>query len=141
MDIDLIVTRLKERLTGLKSIGASADLEASVDGVVALPAAFVLPISEDARTTAMLGMTESRVTEVFGVVHVLSNRRDAQGSAAMSDLFELRLALRTALVGWVPDLATGESVHYTSGRLINLDGKGRLWWIDQFQLTTYFRIS
>ena len=141
MDIDRIVTRLKERLTGLKSIGASADLEATVDGVVALPAAFVLPLSEDASTTAVLGMTESRIAEVFGVVHVLSNRRDAQGSAALSDLFGLRLALREALVGWVPDPATGESVHYTSGRPMSLDPKGRMWWIDQFQLTTYFRIS
>ena len=141
MDIDLIVTRLKQRLTGLKAIGASADLDAAINGVVALPAAFVLPLAEHASTTAVLGMTESRVTEAFGVVHVLSNRRDAQGSAALSDLFGLRIALRAALVGWMPDQATGESVHYTSGRLLQLDGNGRLWWIDEFQLTTYFRTS
>lgn len=141
MDITLVVTRLKERLTGLKSIGASADLDAAIDGVVALPAAFVLPLAERASTTAVLGMTESRVAETFGVVHVLSNRRDAQGSAALSDLFGLRAALRAALVGWVPDATTGESVHYTSGRLLRLDGIGRMWWMDEFQLTTYFRIS
>lgn len=141
MDITQVVQRLKERLTGLKSIGASADLDAAIDGVVALPAAFVLPLAERASTTAVLGMTESRVAEAFGVVHVLSNRRDAQGAAALTDLFSLRVALRSALVGWVPETATGESVHYTSGRLLQLDGSGRLWWMDEFQLTTYFRIS
>lgn len=56
----------------------------------------------------------------------------------MNDLVGLRLALRAALVGWVPDASNGEAVTFTAGRLLRLDGDGRLWWIDEFQLTTYY---
>ena len=138
MDLSLIVTRLKTQLTALRSVGASADLDAAIAGVVAMPAAFVLPLAESSADMGMLGTTGQRITQAFGVLHVLSNRRDAQGGAALDDLKTHRLNLRTALVGWVPDATTGEPVTYTSGRLMRLDGDGRLWWIDEFQLTTFY---
>ena len=138
MDLSLIVARLKAQLVGLKVIGASADLDAAIDGVVAMPAAFVLPLAEAASDMGMVSSTGQRIVQAFGVVHVLSNRRDAQGNAAMNDLVALRTALRAALVGWVPDAATGEAIVFTGGRLIRLDGDGRLWWTDEFQLITYY---
>lgn len=137
MDLSLVLARLKTQLTGLKSIGASVDLDAAIEGVVALPAAFVLPLAESATTQDLTGTTGERVTQAFGVMHCLSNRRDSQGAAALADLVAVRRNLRAALVGWVPDAATGEPVHYTAGRLLRLDGDGRLWWIDEFQLITY----
>jgi hypothetical protein len=139
MDLSLIIARLKEQLSGLKSIGASADLDAAVAGMAAMPAAFVLPLAESASGNDMLGSTEQRITQSFGVVQVLYNRRDALGAAALSDLAALRLALRTALVGWVPDDATGEPVLFTGGRLLRLDGDGQLWWTDEFELINYYR--
>ncbi|MDP3652421.1 MAG: hypothetical protein Q8R67_12135 [Rhodoferax sp.] len=139
MDLDLVIARLKATLTGLKSIGTSVDLDAAIDGVVAVPAAFVLPLADSATPIDMAGSTDERETGAFGVVHVVSNRRDAQGAAALNDLKTLRLNLRAALVGWVPDAATGEPVHRTTGRLLRMDGNGRLWWIDEFQLITYYR--
>lgn len=138
MDLSSILARLKTQLTGLKSVGVSADLDAAIEGVVAMPAAFVLPLAESGIDMGMLSGTDEKVTQAFGVVHCLSNRRDAQGAAALDDLRDHRLNLRTALVGWVPDDATGEPVHFTAGRLLRLDGDGRLWWIDEFQLTTYY---
>lgn len=138
MDLSLILARLKTQLIGLKSVGVSVDLDAAIEGVVALPAAFVMPLAERASDMEMLSSTDQRITQAFGVVHVLSNQRDAQGGAAMNDLVALRMALRTALVGWVPDDATGEAVTFTAGRLLRLDGDGRLWWIDEFQLITYY---
>jgi len=138
MDLSLIVARLKTELTALRSVGASADLDAAIEGVVAMPAAFVLPLAESSRDMGMTGATGQRIAQAFCVLHVLSNRRDAQGGAALDDLKVHRLALRQALVGWVPDEATGEPVTYTAGRLLRLDGDGRLWWIDEFELTTYY---
>lgn len=132
MDLSLIVARLKTELTALRSVGASADLDAAIEGAVAMPAAFVLPLAESSRDIGMTGATGQRIAQAFGVLHVLSNRRDAQGGAALDDLKVHRLALRQALVGWVPDEATGEPVTYTAGRLLRLDGDGRLWWIDEF---------
>jgi hypothetical protein len=138
MDLSLIVARLKAELTALRSIGASADLDAAIEGVVAMPSAFVLPLAETAQDMEMTGTTGQRITQAFGVLHVLSNKRDAQGGAALDDLKTHRLNLRAALVGWVLDEATGEPVTFNGGRLLRLDGDGRLWWIDEFALKTYY---
>ena len=129
---------MKTQLTGLKSIGASVDLDTAIEGVVALPAAFVLPLAESATAQDLTGSTQQRITQAFGVLHVVSNRRDARGGAALADLVTLRSNLRMALVGWVPFVETLEQVHFTAGRLLRLDGDGRLWWMDEFQLITYF---
>lgn len=138
MDLSQITARLKAQLGNLRTVGDSADLDAAMNGVVAVPAAFVVPWADAASDLGMPGSTGQRVVQTFSVVHVLSNRRDAQGSAAMVDLHAHRMALRTALVGWVPDADNGEPVTYTSGRLLKMDGDGRLWWGDEFQLTTFY---
>ncbi|MCX7257997.1 MAG: hypothetical protein NTZ64_15120 [Polaromonas sp.] len=138
MDLSLIVVRLKAQLGALRSVGVSVDLDAAIEGVVAMPAAFVLPLAESGRDMGLLSQTGDCVTQAFGVLHCVSNRRDAQGGAALADLKAHRLALRQALVGWVPDATTGEPVRFTDGRLLRLDGDGRLWWIDQFELITYY---
>lgn len=138
MDLSLITTHLRAQLTGLRSVGSAADMEAAMNGVAALPAAFVLPLAESGADIDVLSSTYQRVLQTFGVVHGTSNRRDAAGGAALDDLHALRLALRTALVGWVPDAANGEAVSFTGGRLLRLDGDARLWWMDEFELITYY---
>lgn len=138
MDLSAIEDRLKAQLTGLKHVGTSADLDAAIDGKGQTPSAYVLPLTDAATDMDTTGGTNQRIVERFGVVQVVSNRRDAKGAAALSELKTLRLALRTALVGWVPDAQTGEPVHFRAGRLLRLDGDGRLWWIDEFELITYF---
>lgn len=138
MDLSAIEDRLNAQLTGLKHVGTSADLDAAIDGNVQAPSAYVLPLTDAATDMDTTGGTNQRIVERFGVVQVVSNRRDAKGAAALSELKTLRLALRTALVGWVPDAQTGEPVHFRAGRLLRLDGNGRLWWIDEFELITYF---
>lgn len=138
MDLSLIVARLKAELTALRSVGVSADLDAAIEGAVAMPAAFVLPLAETAQDLGMTGSTGQAITQAFGVLHVVSNKRDAQGGQALDDLKTHRLALRQALVGWVPTEANGEPVTFTGGRLLRLDGDGRLWWIDEFALKTFY---
>ena len=139
MDLSLIIARLKAELTGLKEIGGSADLDAAIAGAVTMPAAFVVPLVERAVTSGVLGNTEQTITGTFSVVHVLANRRDGRGAAAMDDLVPRRAALRVALVGWVPDADNGEPVVYTGGRLLRLDGDGQLWWSDEFELISFYR--
>ncbi len=138
MDLTLITARLKAQLTGLRSVGASADLEAAMGGLVATPSAFVLPLAEAGSPPDALAGMGQQVVQTFGVVHGIKNVRDQAGSAALEDLAALRANLRAALVGWVPDAATGEAVRFARGRLLKLDGDGRLWWMDEFELTTYY---
>jgi len=138
MDLSAIVARLKAQLTGVKDVGVVADLVAAATGMVATPSAFVLPLADSAVDIGMLSQTGEKIAQTFGVVHCINNRRDAKGGAALDDLKTLRLALRAALVGWVPDASNGEAVTFASGRLLQLDGDGRLWWQDEFELTTYY---
>jgi hypothetical protein len=138
MDLDLVVARLKAQVSALRTLGASADLNTAIDGVVALPAAFVLPLAESASDMGLVSSTGERVLQAFGVLLCVSNRRDALGGAALADLKTLRLAVRAALVGWVPDASNGEPVLFNAGRLMQMDGDGRLWWMDEFQLITYY---
>ena len=138
MDLSAIEARLKAQLTGVKSVGVAADLFAAATGVVPTPAAFVLPLADSGVDMGMLSATGEKIVQMFGVVHCINNRRDGKGGASLDDLKTLRLALRAALVGWVPDASNGEAVTFSSGRLLNLDGDGRLWWQDEFELTTYY---
>ena len=138
MDLSPIITHLRATLTGLRSVGGAADLNAAFGGIVATPAAFVLPLAESAADMGMLSTTGERVTQTFGVVHGISNARDSTGSAALEDLAALRQNLRVALVGWVPNASNGEAVAFSTGHLLQMDGNNRLWWIDEFTLTSYY---
>ena len=80
------------------------------------------------------------VTQRFGVLLVVSNRRDASGAAALVDLNALRLAVRTALIGWVPNPTEGEPVMYSGGALMRLDADSRLWWTEEYELKTYWKV-
>lgn len=139
MDLTLILERLQSQLKGLKSIGLSADLDAAIGGALALPAAFLIPLAEHADPLELIGVTSQRITVAFGVLHVVGNKRDAQGAAALGDLQSLRATLRSALVGWVPDAATGEPVAYIGGRLMRWGDDARLWWLDEFTFKIHYR--
>ena len=140
MDLTFVLDRLKSQLSGIRQFGGAADLDAAITGSVTVPAVFVMPQTEAAEKTPMAtGVVRQTFTPNWGVVLVVSNRRDASGAAALGDLAPLRQTVRQALVGWVPDEATGEPVYGTGGRLLRMDGDGRLWWVDSFELKTYFR--
>ena len=138
MDVTPILARLKAQLTGFAVIAASADADIAIDGAPATPAAYVVPLAETAEGSALLGLHHQRVTQEFGVVLVLSNLRDATGAAAAADLHAKRMALRAALLGWVPDASNGEPVSFTAGQLLQFRDQ-RLWWQDVFRLITDYR--
>jgi len=140
MDLQFVIDRLKAQLSGIRQLGGAADLDSALNGSVSVPAVFVMPQAEAAEVTTMAtGLVRQTFTSNWGVIQVVTNRRDASGAAALTDLATLRLAVRQALVGWVSDTSTGEPVLATGGQLLRLDGESRLWWVDSFELKTYFR--
>jgi len=140
MDLQFVIDRLKAQLSGIRQLGGAADLDTALNGSVSVPAVFVMPQAEKAAVTDMVtGLVRQTFAQNWGVILVVSNRRDATGAAALTDLALQRQAVRLALVGWVPDASTGEPVYATGGQLLSLDGEGRLWWVDSFELKTYFR--
>lgn len=139
MDVEPVITRLQEQLTTVRQVGGAADFDVAIQGAVAMPAVFVIPLGELAAPNALVGGLSQRVQLEVGVLLAVTNRRDAAGKAALVDLNSLRLLVRAALLGWVPDATTGERFVYRSGRLMRMDGDGRLWWIDQFAVNSYLR--
>lgn len=139
MQLDFVIERLKAQVPGLKAVGGAADLDAALTGAVAVPAAFVIPLSDDSALQPHTGSYDETDRWEFGVVLALANLRDARGEAALASLAPMRAAVRAALAGWAPDEATGEPVTKGRGQLLRFDGDGRLWWIDRFSWTTFFR--
>lgn len=138
MDLTPVISRLKAQLSGFKSIGGTVDLDSAASGTVATPSAFVMPLAYRGEPSNMLGVHEQRITEGFAVILVVSNKRDTTGAASLDDLSPLCQQVRDALAGWVPIPADGEPVQITGGRLLGLID-GRLWWIDEFNVLTYYR--
>ena len=139
MDLDFVITRLKAETTGIRAIGGAADFDAALAANVVLPAAYAIPLGDSADWMEHTGSYDEAEQIDFGVVIGVANLKDTRGEAAQLFLAPIRHQIRKALAGWVPDEATGEPMRKTAGRLLRLDGDGRLWWMDRFQLKTYFR--
>lgn len=138
MDLAIVIARLKERCTGFVAIGGAADLDAAIENTPAAPAAFVMPLAEQAGRSQLMGVHAQRITQAFGVIQVVQNLRDARGAASVSELEVHRRDIRAALLGWVPDPAIGSTVSTTGGRLLLFE-QGRLWWTDEFVVDDYYR--
>ena len=139
MDLEFAIARLKAHTTGIRAIGGAADFDAALASNVVLPAVYVIPLGDSADWMEHTGSYDEAEQLDFGVVIGVSNLKDTTGAAAQQSLAPVRLQVRKALAGWVPDDNTGEPIRKVSGRLLRLDGDGRLWWMDRFQFKTYFR--
>lgn len=139
MDLAFVIDRLKTQLQGVRTVGGAADMDAAMAGTVAVPAAFVIPLDEEASPSESTMVTRQRIAHGFGVVVGVINRRDATGAASMGALAPIRAALMQALIGWVHDAGDGEPVQFRRGKLLRLDGDGRLWWVDEFFFLSTYR--
>jgi hypothetical protein len=138
MDVSPIIARLKAQLTGFVLIGGAGELDAAIETLPATPAAFVMPLGEAPEAPDLVGLHHQRIAQEFAVVLVVSNLRDATGAAAAAELQTRRLAVRSALLGWVPDVSNGETVAFTGGRILRFVDQ-RLWWTDEFRVMTDYR--
>ena len=134
-----VIARLKAQVTGMREIDGASSLDAAMRGAVSCPSAYAIPLTETGRELAHTGPVDQLITVLFGVLIVLDTARTAQGLDVLIELDAKRRQVRQALVGWVPDEDTGESVTFAGGELVQFQGDGRLWWSDEFVLTTYYR--
>lgn len=131
--------RLRDRVTGMREIDGASGLDEAMRRASAVPALYLIPLAEKARELRHTGATDQLISVAFGVVFALNAGRTTMGLDAVSALISARNQVRDALVGWVPDQNTGEPVIFAGGELLDLPGDGRLWWADDFELTTYYR--
>jgi len=138
VDVTPVIARLAQQAAGFVVVAGAADLDAAIETAPATPAAYVLPLAESAAASDLTPVVAQRVVMSFGVVLVVANLRDARGAAAAAALERHRAAVRQALLGWVPDAATGEPVEYAGGRLLQFRDQ-RLWWSDEYRVVGYLR--
>ena len=97
------------------------------------PAAFVLPLSEDAAdSVAPAVQATQQIMATIGVQTLLSAPNDRTGGRAHDELSEVLATSRAALAGWTPGGAR-EVLQFRRGFLIGIDG-GRVEWRDEYRM-------
>ncbi len=131
MDLAPVVSRLQAQVAAFRLVAGAADLASATDDLKQVPAAYVYPVADRTTRSGGLGYVAHEVQARFGVVIAARNLRDARGEKAIGDLEPLRLAVRTALLGWLP--ATGyDRCTWQGGRLIRI-AQAVLWWQDDYE--------
>ncbi len=123
-----IITRLRARcpVFGNRVAGAAEFKPLPETANLAVPAAYVLPLNDQAGTVAAMNGYEQTIRDGFAVVVCLSNRADERGQGAADELDAIRAALWKALLGWEPDDHHGW-VEYEGGEVIHMD-RARLYY-------------
>lgn len=136
-----VIARLVAQVPALKLVAGAAQFAALDAPPPLLPAAYVLPIASQAEPNSLAaGGFRQRVTEVFAVILLHRNLRDARGAAAVLDLADTLIpAVRTALIGWAP-AAGWDALSLAQGRLIDTDDNV-LAWRDDFVSATQLRAT
>lgn len=137
--IDAIITALKARAAsfGGRVAGAAEYKRLPETANLAVPAAYVIPMDDDAGEQSSQNGYRQTVTDTFAVVVVLSNTPDERGQTAITGKDAIRAELWTALLAWQPDAEHGP-IEYAGGQLLDLD-RARLYYQFEFSAETEIR--
>lgn len=133
MQLEPVIQRLRQQAPSLAHVAGGVSLAALKSVPSRTPAAFVLPVSEQAgpNTSGTLEVNQ-RIVRRFAVIVVVRDVRDATGEAAYDGgLSQARGEIDAALVGWAPEPGAG-LVTRAGGRLLSFSS-GALWWQDEFE--------
>ena len=138
MNLAPVIARIHEARVGFALVGGAAAFDRAMQGLTALPAAFVLPARETAGENAFMGqLVQQEIAAEFAVLIAHRNLADDEGAAAVDTLERTRLALRNALLGWPPFDGAG-GCEYVGGELVQFDN-GVLWWQDRYTTSYVIR--
>lgn len=131
MNLESVIERIADLCPEFKLVDGVAAF-ASLAGVPkALPACYVLPLSEvDIGDDDMDGDGQ-RAAARFGVCIAAGNARSPGGRDALIDLQALRRSARAALLGWVPDDCDSPAL-FDRGELMSVQA-GLVWWQDAYR--------
>lgn len=101
----LIIPRLRSQcaIFANRVAGSATYRQVSLQDDFAAPHAFVMPLGEVADGEVMISSLDQELTTRFAVVVAVANTSDERGQAAAETIYDIRVALLTALVGWTPD--------------------------------------
>jgi hypothetical protein len=131
LNLSPIIARLSERVAGVNQIGGAARYASATLDTKAIPAIFVVPLSDVASGRMWTGSTQQAVKATFGVLIGARNLMDDKGGAAQGSLLKMRESVTEALLGWVPP-GCSMDITYNSGRLLDITNS-IVWWQDDFE--------
>ena len=146
MNIENVVAQVKTYVPAFGGrVSGAADFASGLETVVnmALPAAFVLALEDDATENDTWPGLQQAVTERIGVVIQFDNTTgsdaDARtGFAGIDQVYPMRAAVFSALLSWLPPDQVGRAARglaYGGGRMLTFD-RARLFWQFEFTLET-----
>jgi hypothetical protein len=130
MSIDLVgvvAARLKAQVTALQNrVDDAAELAVLIQQKrlpQRVPAAFVLPIGEDAEPAGdHTGLSVQRITDVVAIVLMERKQGDASGAEALAKTVPLRDQVRDAIAGWSPNASPYyEPMQFRRGRMVTMN--------------------
>lgn len=101
----LVIPRLRAQcpIFANRVAGSATYRQAIMQDDFAVPHAFVLPQGELADGEVMISAVDQELSTRFAVVVAVLNTSDERGQAAAEAIYDIRVALLSALVGWTPD--------------------------------------
>jgi len=98
-----------------------------------VPAAYVIPMDDNAGEQESKNGYQQTIRENFAVVVAVSNQADERGQTATVSLHAVRASIYRALLGWTPeeDPERYGIIEYEGGALLALD-RSRLWYQFEF---------
>lgn len=139
MRLEPIIAALRRRCPSFDNrfAGAAEWAGLTEDEAPALPAAYVVPLAEDASGNESRVGYQQTVTNTFAVIVLVSNVCDERGQKAFDSLDALRLQIFRAILSWQQDPSDEFSeIIYTGGQVIYMDD-ARLAFQYEFSFETY----
>lgn len=139
MNVNVIIEALRKRCPSFQKrfAGAAEWADLTVEEAPPLPAAYVVPLREDAEENESEVSYYQPVNHVFGVIVLVSNVSDVRGQGAMSELEALKKELFFALLGWQQEpFDEFSAVVYEGGNLLYMDD-ARVAWQFEFSFQTF----
>lgn len=143
MNLDAVITQLKTVAMFGGNVAGAAAFADGIDSQVWLPtpAAYVIPLDEDASENQNLNGLQQIVTERIGIIVNLDNSADRRGQTASDQYDTTRTAIFKAILNWRPDWhplnpelnREARGFYYQGGRLLDFD-RARLFYQWEFAL-------
>jgi hypothetical protein len=140
MKLSLIINAIKSRCPsfGGRVAGAAEFKPLPEVNKLQLPAAFVIPLDDNAGENKSKTGYWQDITDGFAVVVCMDNRTDERGQSAVSDCVDsTRLSLWKALLGWQPE-ENYDAIQYDGGALLQMD-RAALYY--QYEFSAKFEIT
>lgn len=140
MNLSKVINQLRTYATIFDgNVAGAAEFEQALKdtGNLPLPAAYVIPLEDQAGDNMIRNALRQDVTERIGIIAAVDGSADRRGQGAVDGLHALRKAIHGAILNWhiEPDRAP-RGIQYGGGHLLSWD-RGRVFWMYIYELETY----